>query len=134
LPASGFLGGGTLRFFLGAAHLFFGSAAGLLFGLTLRHFLLLTHLFIGSAAGLFFGLTLCHFLLLAHLFIGGAACLFLGLPWHFALSAVLKRANGVIVERTDPYYVIEMAEASVPIYSEPDPPKPAAPRAPAPAS
>jgi lysozyme len=51
------------------------------------------------------------------------ACLFLGLPWHFALSAVLRRANGVIVERTDPDYILSLAEAAKPIASLPDPPK-----------
>ena len=54
-------------------------------------------------------------------------CMFLGLPWHFALTAVLKRVSGMIVDRTDPYYIIDIAEASVPIYSAPDVPKPAAP-------
>lgn len=55
------------------------------------------------------------------------ACMFLGLPWHFALSAVLKRAGGVIVERTDPDYILELAEAAKPIPQEPDPPKAPAP-------
>jgi lysozyme len=50
-------------------------------------------------------------------------CVFLGLPWHFALSAVLKRQNGVIVDMTDPAYILEMAEAAKPIPSLPDPPK-----------
>jgi GH24 family phage-related lysozyme (muramidase) len=54
-------------------------------------------------------------------------CMFLGLPWHFALTAILRRSSGMIVDRTDPYFIIDMAEASVPIYSEPDPPKPPAP-------
>lgn len=54
-------------------------------------------------------------------------CMFLGLPWHFALTAILRRSSGMIVDRTDPYYIIDMAEASVPIYSEPDPPKAPAP-------
>ena len=54
-------------------------------------------------------------------------CMFLGLPWHFALTAILRRASGMIVDRTDPYYIIDLAEASVPIYSEPDPPEPPAP-------
>jgi GH24 family phage-related lysozyme (muramidase) len=54
-------------------------------------------------------------------------CMFLGLPWHFALTAILKRASGMIVDRTDPYYIIDIAEASVPIYSAPDVPKPPAP-------
>jgi lysozyme len=51
------------------------------------------------------------------------ACLFLGLPWHFALSAILRRANGVIVERTDPDYILSLAEAAKPIPQAPDPPK-----------
>jgi lysozyme len=55
------------------------------------------------------------------------ACVFLGLPWHFALSAVLRRANGVIVERTDPDYILSLAEAAKPIPSLPDPPKAPAP-------
>jgi GH24 family phage-related lysozyme (muramidase) len=50
-------------------------------------------------------------------------CVFMGLPWHFALSAVLKRQNGVIVDMTDPAYILEMAEAAKPIASLPDPPK-----------
>jgi GH24 family phage-related lysozyme (muramidase) len=50
-------------------------------------------------------------------------CVFMGLPWHFALSAVLKRQNGVIVDMTDPAYILEMAEAAKPIPSLPDPPK-----------
>lgn len=54
-------------------------------------------------------------------------CLFLGLPWHFALTAVLRRSGGIIVDRTDPWFILDMAEASVPVYSEPDPPKAAAP-------
>ena len=54
-------------------------------------------------------------------------CMFLGLPWHFALTAILRRSSGMIVDRTDPYYIIDMAEASIPIYSEPDPPKAPAP-------
>lgn len=54
-------------------------------------------------------------------------CMFLGLPWHFALTAILRRASGMIVDRTDPYYIIDIAEASVPIYSAPDVPKPPAP-------
>jgi lysozyme len=50
-------------------------------------------------------------------------CVFMGLPWHFALSAVLKRQNGVIVDMTDPAYILEMAEAAKPIPQAPDPPK-----------
>jgi GH24 family phage-related lysozyme (muramidase) len=50
-------------------------------------------------------------------------CVFMGLPWHFALSAVLKRRDGVIVDMTDPAYILEMAEAAKPIPSLPDPPK-----------
>ena len=55
------------------------------------------------------------------------ACMFLGLPWHFALTAVLKRREGVIVDMTDPAYILEMAEAAKPIASLPDPPKAPAP-------
>ena len=54
-------------------------------------------------------------------------CVFMGLPWHFALSAVLKRRDGVIVDMTDPAYILEMAEAAKPIPSLPDPPKAPAP-------
>jgi GH24 family phage-related lysozyme (muramidase) len=54
-------------------------------------------------------------------------CVFMGLPWHFALSAVLKRRDGVIVDMTDPAYILEMAEAAKPIASLPDPPKAPAP-------
>ena len=54
-------------------------------------------------------------------------CVFMGLPWHFALSAVLKRREGVIVDMTDPAYILEMAEAAKPIASLPDPPKAPAP-------
>ena len=54
-------------------------------------------------------------------------CMFMGLPWHFALTAILRRSSGMIVDRTDPYFIIDMAEASVPIFAEPDPPKPPAP-------
>lgn len=58
-------------------------------------------------------------------------CVFLGLPWHFALSASLKRINGIVADRTDPFYIIELAEAArdaaKPIPSEPDPPKAPAP-------
>ena len=54
-------------------------------------------------------------------------CMFLGLPWHFALTAILRRVSGTIVDRTDPFDFIDMVEASVPIYSEPDPPKAPAP-------
>jgi lysozyme len=55
-------------------------------------------------------------------------CMFMGLPWHFALTAVLKRAGGMITNMTDPFFVIQMAEqaaeaATVPIV----PAKPAAP-------
>jgi len=54
-------------------------------------------------------------------------CMFLGLPWHFALSASLKRINGIVADRTDPFYIIELAEAArdtaKPIPSLPDPPK-----------
>jgi GH24 family phage-related lysozyme (muramidase) len=56
------------------------------------------------------------------------ACMFLGLPWQFALTAVLKRVGGVIVERTDPYFVIEMAESAAEkktAEKPPEPPKPA---------
>ena len=116
MPASGFLGGGTLRIFLGTSHLFFsgaaslllgltlshfrlmahllfGGAARLLFGLTLSHFLLLAHLLFGSTAGLLFGFALSHFLLLAHLFFGGTAGLLLG----FALSHFLLLAQGLLL-------------------------------------
>jgi Phage-related lysozyme (muraminidase) len=55
------------------------------------------------------------------------ACMFLGLPWHFALAAVLRRQNGVIVDMTDPAYILEMAEAAKPIASLPDPLKAPAP-------
>ena len=55
------------------------------------------------------------------------ACMFLGLPWHFALSAVLRRSGGIIVDRTDPWFILEMAEAAKPIASLPDPPKAPAP-------
>lgn len=54
-------------------------------------------------------------------------CVFMGLPWHFALAAVLRRQNGVIVDMTDPAYILEMAEAAKPIASLPDPPKAPAP-------
>ena len=61
-------------------------------------------------------------------------CVFLGLPWHFALSASLKRINGIVADRTDPFYIIELAEAArdaaKPIPSEPDPPKAPKPVAP----
>jgi GH24 family phage-related lysozyme (muramidase) len=54
-------------------------------------------------------------------------CVFLGLPWHFALSAVLKRREGVIVDMTDPNYILSLAEAAKPIPQAPDPPKAPAP-------
>ena len=54
-------------------------------------------------------------------------CMFLGLPWHFALSASLKRINGIVADRTDPFYIIDLAEAArdaaKPVPSLPDPPK-----------
>jgi GH24 family phage-related lysozyme (muramidase) len=54
-------------------------------------------------------------------------CMFFGWPWHFALGAVLKRREGVIVDMTDPHYILSLAEAAKPIASLPDPPKPPAP-------
>jgi len=54
-------------------------------------------------------------------------CMFFGWPWHFALSAVLKRENGNIVDMTPPDYILELAEQAKPIASLPDPPKPAKP-------
>ena len=39
-------------------------------------------------------------------------CLMFGWPWKFATSAVLKRVNGVIQERTDPDYILKLAEAA----------------------
>jgi lysozyme len=54
-------------------------------------------------------------------------CMFFGWPWHFALGAVLKRREGVIVDMTDPHYILSLAEAAKPIPSLPDPPKPPAP-------
>jgi GH24 family phage-related lysozyme (muramidase) len=54
-------------------------------------------------------------------------CMFMGWPWHFALSAVLKRREGVIVDMTDPNYILSLAEQAKPIASLPDPPKPAKP-------
>jgi hypothetical protein len=49
--------------------------------------------------------------------------MFMGWPWHFALSAVLKRREGVIVDMTDPNYILSLAEQAKPIASLPDPPK-----------
>jgi len=54
-------------------------------------------------------------------------CMFFGWPWHFALNAVLKRREGVIVDMTDQHYILSLAEAAKPIASLPDPPKPPAP-------
>ena len=54
-------------------------------------------------------------------------CMFMGWPWHFALSAVLKRQSGVIVDMTDPNYILSLAEQAKPIPQEPDPPKAPAP-------
>jgi len=54
-------------------------------------------------------------------------CMFFGWPWHFALSAVLKRENGNIVDMTPPDYILSLAEAARPIPSLPDPPKAPAP-------
>jgi lysozyme len=48
-------------------------------------------------------------------------CMFFGWPWHFALTAVLRRVSGVIVDRTDPFYVLEMAENAT---EQPAPPSP----------
>jgi hypothetical protein len=69
-------------------------------------------------------------------------CMFLGLPWQFALTAVLKRVIGIIVDRTDPFFIIEMAEVSAQakrdaeMISEPEPapppPKPPEPVKPPP--
>ena len=39
-------------------------------------------------------------------------CLMFGWPWKYAVSAVLKRVNGVIVERTDPTHILNIAEAA----------------------
>lgn len=58
--------------------------------------------------------------------------MFLGLPWNapavwgYVTSARYKTRDGT-VNPSDPWFIIEMAEAAVPIFSEPDPPKPAAP-------
>lgn len=39
-------------------------------------------------------------------------CLMFGWPWKYAISAVLKRINGEIVERTDPLHILNLAEAA----------------------
>jgi GH24 family phage-related lysozyme (muramidase) len=55
-------------------------------------------------------------------------CMFMGLPWHFALTAVLKRAGGMITNMTDPFFVIQMAEQAAEAVTVPIvPAKPAAP-------
>ena len=61
-------------------------------------------------------------------------CLMFGWPWKFATSAVLKRVNGIIQERTDPHHILELAEAAAQKAPKPAP-KPAAPtpKAPEPA-
>lgn len=53
-------------------------------------------------------------------------CLMFGWPWKFATSAVLKRVNGIIQERTDPHHILELAEAAAQKAQKPAP-KPAAP-------
>jgi lysozyme len=58
-------------------------------------------------------------------------CMFMGLPWHFALTAVLKRAGGMITNMTDPFFVIQMAEQAAEAVTVPIvPAQPAAPPAP----
>lgn len=51
-------------------------------------------------------------------------CLFLGLPWHFATNAILKRVGGVIVDITDPFFVIGQAERLVEMKAAEKPPEP----------
>ena len=54
-------------------------------------------------------------------------CLMFGWPWKFATAAVLRRVNGIIAERTEPDYILslaqEAAEQAKPIATLPDPPK-----------
>lgn len=60
-------------------------------------------------------------------------CLMFGWPWRFATTAVLKRVNGIIEERTDPAYILNLAEAAAEKAAEkaPEPvPAPVAPNPP----